>query len=93
MNDYRSGELRDAAQEEEKVARIRDAALQKARQVNPDIPFVIDPRTLDDYCYKTWDYPGAWYSKGFRLPDGFRSEEELVDSIAAETIRYFKKKR
>ena len=72
---------------ERQVEAIRDAALQKVRQVYPDATFVVDNRTLDDYSYRQWDYPGAWYV-GFQLPEGFRKKEALIDAIAEETIKY-----
>ena len=77
---------------ESAVTRIRDAALRKVQITHPEIRYVIDRHTVDDYSMKTWDYPGKWYYAGFRLPKGFRSEEELIDGIARETIRYFCKK-
>ena len=76
---------------EEEVKEIRDAALKKAQLTNPDIKFVIDSRPMDEYCNKTWDYPGKWYYSGFRLPEGFRDKNELIDAIAADTVRYFDK--
>ena len=89
MDQFDADVLRDAAQEERMVEEIHAAALQKARLLHPEIEYVVDPRTIDDYCYKEWGYPGAWYSMGFRLPDGFRTKEELIDAIAADTVRHF----
>ncbi|MCR4616267.1 MAG: hypothetical protein K5756_08990 [Clostridiales bacterium] len=93
MVSYDNDILRDSEAEEKKVSEIRAAALKKAQMIDPDIKFVIDRFTIDDYCYKKWDYPGAWYSMGFKLPEGFRSEEELINAMTDETIRYFDKKR
>ena len=76
---------------EKEVEEVRSAALKKVRKAHPEIKHVIDRRTIDDYCDKSWDYPGKWYYRGFRLPRGFHSREELIDDIAAETIRYFLK--
>ena len=78
---------------EKDVGEVRDAALKKVQQTHPDVKFVIDRRSIDDYCYKTWEYPGKWYYAGLKLPNGFSSKEELIDAIAEETIRYFSKKR
>lgn len=89
MRTQDTGELRDAAKEEKQVEGIRAAALRKVQLLHPEIKCVIDRRTIDDYCCKQWDYPGAWYSRGFKLPDGFGSTEALIDAIAEETIRYF----
>ena len=92
MSMYEESGLRDAGREEKIVEEIRAAALRKVQTQYPEIEYVIDRRTIDDYCYKAWEYPGAWYSKGFKLPDGFRSKEQLIDAIAADTIKYFIKK-
>lgn len=73
-----------------KVDEIRDAALHIVQKTHPEIKYVIDRRTIDDYSYKTWDYPGKWYL-GFKLPNGFRSKEKLIEAIVADTIQYFSK--
>ena len=73
---------------EKEVDEIREKALAKVQAVNPDISVVVDNYTLDDYCYKQWDYPGKWYCF-FQLPQGVRSEEELIHQIVAETIACF----
>ena len=91
MDTYDKDVIRDIKQDEKIVEEIRAAALKKVQLAHPEIEFVIDHRTIDDYCYKQLDYPGVWYSRGFRLPDGFKSKEELIDSIAKETIDYFVK--
>ena len=92
MDDYQDGELRDAEEEEEKVERIRAIALERAQKINPDVLIAVDRHSLDEYCIKKWDYPGAWYSKGFKLPDGFNSVEELINSIVKDTLKYYEKK-
>ena len=89
MEDYDESYIKEA---EEEVEAIRTAALKKVQKIYPEIKFAIDRRTIDDYSYKTWDYPGKWYYAGFHMPEGFRSKEELIDDIAKETIRFFKKK-
>ena len=91
MDTYDKDVIRDIWQDEKIVEEIRAAALKKAQLAHPEIEFVIDHRTIDDYCYKQFDYPGVWYSRGFRLPDGFRNKEELIDSIAKDTVDYFTK--
>ena len=77
---------------EKKVDEIRDKALKIVQVINPNISCVIDPYTVDDYCEKQWDYPGAWYVY-FKYPDGIRKEEELIDKIISKTLDYFKDKK
>lgn len=84
-------DIRDSGPEERKIAEIHAAALKKARLKNPSIDRVIDRRTIDEYCYLSWEYPGAWYSRGFKLPAEFRNESELIDAIVEETVRHFEK--
>lgn len=74
---------------ERDVGEIRDAALKKVRETHPEIEYVIDRRSIDDYALLSWEYPGKWYYMGLKLPDGCKSKNELIDEIAAETIRYF----
>ena len=76
---------------EKEVKRIRDAALKKVQLLHPEIQHVVDRRTIDDYCDKYWDYPGKWYYGSFRLPPGFKNADELINAIANDTIRYFRK--
>lgn len=76
---------------EKEIDEIREKALAKAQAVNPDISVVVDNYTLDDYCYKQWDYPGKWYCY-FCLPKSIRSKEDLIDKIAADTIARFNKR-
>ena len=77
---------------EKDVDRIRKAALKLVQITHPEIAYVVDRRTIDDYAMKSWDYPGQWYYMGLKLPDGFRSEEELIRQIAEDTISYFDKR-
>ena len=77
--------------EEKAVEDIRNAALAKVQKFFPEATYVIDTRTIDDYCYIEWDYPGVWYSRGFKLPNGFKNKEELIDAIAADTIKHLNK--
>ncbi len=77
------------AQVEKEVDSIRSAALETARRTDPGIAAVTDPRTLDDYCEKIWDYPGKWYPY-FKLPDGFDTKEALILDIAEKTVRYYR---
>ena len=76
---------------EDRIEAIRDKALAKVQAINPDIVVVVDNHTIDDYCAKQWDYPGKWYCF-FQLPDGVRSEEELINKIVADTLACFNKK-
>ena len=85
MDKYDEGYLRRA---EQKVEELRQMALKKARAVVPAAEYAVDPRLTDDYYDKVWDYPGVWYVS-FRLPDGFKSEEAVIEDIAANTIRHY----
>ncbi len=67
MDNYDEGYLRIA---EEKLERIYNLALERARKTVPEAEYVIDARTMDDYITKVWDYPGTWYVN-FSLPAGF----------------------
>ena len=89
MDNYDEGYLRIA---EEKLEKIYNLALDRARKTVPEAEYVIDTRTVDDYLTKVWDYPGAWYAK-FSLPTGFGSEEELIEKLASETVKYYLSKR
>ncbi len=89
MGNYDEGYLRIA---EKKLEGIYNLALERARKTVPEAEFVIDARTMDDYITKVWDYPGAWYVN-FTLPAGFNSMEALVESLAAETVKYYLSKR
>ncbi len=89
MSNYDEGYLRIA---EKKLEVIYNLALERARKTVPEAEFVIDARTMDDYITKVWDYPGAWYVN-FTLPAGFNSMEALVESLAAETVKYYLSKR
>ena len=89
MYGYDEGYLRKA---EEKLEKIYDLALERARKTVPEAEYVIDNRTLDDYITKVWDYPGAWYVR-FSLPAGFDTEEALIDDLASATVGYYLSKR
>ena len=78
---------------EKAVESIREAALRIVQLTHPEIKYVVDRRPIDDYSYKTWDYPGKWYYAGFKLPSGFRNKEDLIRSIAEDTIQHFSKKK
>ena len=85
MDNYDEGYLSKA---EEKLDRIYDLALERARKTVPEAGFVIDARTMDDYLRKEYDKPGAWYTE-FLLPAGFDSEEALIEDLASQTVRYY----
>lgn len=74
------------------VDEIRSEALQQVQKMYPEIQYVIDNRTIDDYSQKIWDYPGKWYLY-FKLPAGFHNKEELIRSIAQDTISFFTEKK
>ena len=75
-------------QVEQEIDRIRRKALLRAQAINPRVSHVVDNFTFDDYCEKTWDYPGAWYCS-FRLPKGIKTEAELIEKIVRETLAHF----
>ena len=77
---------------ERDVKELRDTALKRVQSTYPEIKFVIDRRTIDDYAYKTWDYPGKWYYAGFKMPKGFHSKEDIINTIVKDTLQYFHKK-
>lgn len=89
MDNYDEGYLRIA---EEKLERIYNLALERARKTVPEAEYVIDARTMDDYITKVWDYPGTWYVN-FSLPAGFDSMEALIEKLASDTVRYYLGKR
>ena len=93
MNTDENSGIQYIEQEEKTVEEIRSAALRKVQMLYPEATYVIDPRTIDDYCYIEWDYPGVWYSRGFKLPDGFKDKDELIDDIVKRTLRHFDKKK
>nr|MCR5151010.1 hypothetical protein [Clostridiales bacterium] len=72
---------------EKEVGSIRKAALRIVQLTHPEIKYVIDRRSIDDYVYKTWDYPGKWYYSGFKLPAEFRTKEDLIHAIAEDSVR------
>ena len=76
---------------EEDVDRLREAALQKARSINPKVEFAVDNRTTYDYCERVWDYPGAWCLY-FTLPKGVKDEEQMIDIIVRDTLAFFEKR-
>ena len=73
---------------EREIDKIRSEALAKVRLANPYITHVIDPYTFDDYCRKSWDYPGAWYCY-FQLPNGITSRQQLIATIVAHTLAHY----
>ncbi len=89
MEQYDEGYLKSV---QNRVESIRDKALQRARRIVPQAQFAIDRRTYNEYCESVWDYPGQWYVS-FRLPKGFRSETELIESIERDTIAYYQSVR
>lgn len=89
MEPYEESYLRSV---EKQVEAIRATALRRVQALRPDIAFVVDRRTIDDYCDKSWDYPGVWYVS-FTLPKGFRRKEDVIDRIVRDTLDYFDKKQ
>lgn len=73
---------------EEDVNKLREAALQQAQAINPNVTFVVDNRTLGDYCEQVWDYPGAWYTY-FSLPKGIKNKKHLIEILVRDTLAYF----
>ncbi len=76
---------------ERKVDKIRSKALRLAQAVDPKVGHIVDNRTTDDYCEMIWDYPGAWYAS-FRLPKGFKTEEQLISQLVRDTLAFYAKK-
>ncbi len=77
---------------EREIDEIRAEALKLVQKTHPEIPCVIDHRTVYSYSEMVWDYPGQWYMY-FKLPGGFKRKTELILAIAEETIDYFSKKK
>ena len=44
---------------EEEVDKVRTKALKIVQSINPKISCVIDPYSINSYCDRQWDYPGA----------------------------------
>ncbi len=89
MDNYDENDLIEI---EKEVEELRNSALKKVQTIHPEIEYVIDRRTVDDYTYRTWDYPGKWYAV-FTIPKGFGGKEEVIDDIVNETIRYFTERK
>lgn len=79
---------RDIKQAVEFREEIHKQALAKARALYPAIDTVIDEHPIDDYFTEYWDYPGKWYVM-ITIPAGFKTREELIDKIAADTVEYY----
>lgn len=73
---------------EKTVAEIREKALKEVQKTNPEIEYVIDKYSVDDYWDRRWDYPGRWFY-GIIYPPGIRSEQEAVATVVKETLEYF----
>lgn len=84
---YSDKDYRDAADLRDSIHR---EALRKLRRMHPDIPDVIDRHPLEDYFTQVWDYPGAWYPM-VGIPEGFRSRDELVDTLVSQTLTHYHK--
>lgn len=68
---------------------IHNEALAKVRAVYPGADRVIDKYPADAYFDEVWEYPGKWYTV-ISTPPGSGSRKDLVDTIARETIEYYK---
>lgn len=89
MNEQTTSAMEYQEHVEKRMDDIRSKALRRVQALYPEIPFVVDNYTVDDYCDKVWDYPGQWYCY-FRLPKDVKSEQELIDKIVSETIATLK---
>lgn len=74
---------------EDKVEAIREKALSILKKTKPDLEYVVDPYILDDYYSGQIDKPGTVYPH-FRLPGG-KNEDDIVDEIVCNTLKYFSK--
>lgn len=82
---YTENDYKEAAEFREKLHR---EALAKARQKYPDIDYIADPHSVDEYLTEHWDYPGAWYTMT-TIPSGYRSRELFVDALAEASVEYY----
>ncbi|MDO4458574.1 MAG: hypothetical protein Q4C42_00565 [Clostridia bacterium] len=78
------------AEVERKADAVRDKALAVLQGEFPDLKYVVDPYTLDDYYSGQKDKPGVIYPH-FTLPKG-KTEQEVIEDIVNNTRRYFAKK-
>ncbi len=85
MDNYDEDSLKET---QRKIEELRSRALEKARLSCPQAEFYVDRRPENEYYEEHPDYPGRLYV-WFRLPEGFASEEELVDAIARDTVEYY----
>ena len=83
---YSESDLADAADFRE---RIHAQALERVRQIRPEVTEVVDPYPAEAYFQQLWDYPGAWYTI-IAIPEGFKSREALIDTIVRETLARYR---
>ena len=64
---------------------IHVQALERVRQIFPDVTAVIDRYEAADYFQQYWDYPGQWYAIA-AVPESAGGREALIDTIVTDTI-------
>lgn len=64
---------------------IHAQALERVRQICPDVTAVIDRYEAADYFQQYWDHPGQWYTIA-AVPESARGREALIDTIVTDTI-------
>ncbi len=69
---------------------IHAQALERVRQICPEITSVIDRYEVTDYFQQHWDYPGQWYTIA-AVPESAGGREALIDTIVMDTIAQQKK--
>ena len=64
---------------------IHEKALERVRQICPEISSVVDRYEVTDYFQQHWDYPGQWYTI-VAVPESAGGREALIDMIVMDTI-------
>ena len=64
---------------------IHEKALERARQICPEITSVVDRYEVTDYFQQHWEYPGQLYII-VAVPESAGSREALIDTIVMDTI-------
>ena len=64
---------------------IHEKALERVKQICPEITSVADRYGVTDYFQKHWDYPGQWYTI-VAVPESAGGREALIDTIVMDTI-------
>ncbi len=86
---YTENDLEDAKKFR---ADVHKEALGKALLIRPDVTEVIDKNPVESYFQKVREYPGTWYLY-VAIPEGYKSRDELVDSIVRDTLEHYRGKK